>query len=63
MNNKPEQISFRIPTKPKVFLFEESNILMTFEKIQKFSKDFNFTYILDYVNATVTFQRKQNANS
>ena len=63
MNNKPELISIRIPTKPKIFLFEASNLLMTFEQIQKFSKDFNFTYILDYVNATVTFQRKQNANS
>ena len=63
MNNKLELISLRIPTKPKVFLFEESNLLMTFEKIQKFSKDFNFTYILDYVNEKVTFQRKQNANS
>ena len=62
MNNKLELISLRIPTKPKVFLFEESNLLMTFEKIQKFSKDFNFTYILDYVNEKVTFQRKQNAN-
>ena len=59
MNNKKLELTpLKIPTKPKVFLFEESNLMMTFEKIKQFSKDFNFTYTLDYVNAKVTFQRK-----
>lgn len=40
MNNKLELISLRIPTKPKVFLFEESNLLMTFEKNTKIFKRF-----------------------
>lgn len=54
-----KEIKIHIPTKPKIFIFEEARLLMSEEKIKKFSKDYNFTYTLDYINARVVFKNKE----
>ncbi len=53
------KVKLQIPTKPKIFIFEEAKLAMTEEKIKQFSKDHQFTYVLDYINARVIFKNKE----
>lgn len=57
MNNNILRI--KIPKKPTSFYFEEAKLVMTEKNIKDFSKNFNFTYTLDYVNSKVTFYRRE----
>lgn len=55
--NKPI-INIRIPKKPTQFYFEDAKLVMSEENIKAFSKNFNFTYTLDYINSKVYFEKK-----
>ncbi len=59
MNKKNTPIRFKMPIKPKLFIYEDANLLMSEENIKKFSKDYNFTYILDYINGKVLFKARE----
>lgn len=63
--NKTNDINIfiRIPKKPKTFLFEKSQLLMTEKNIKDFAKDFGFTFKLDYIAAKVSFEKKHDSNS
>lgn len=59
MNKKNSPIRFKMPIKPKLFIYEDANLLMSEENIKNFSKDYNFTYVLDYINGKVLFKTKE----
>ncbi len=52
------EIKLKIPVNPKIFIFEESKLLMSETQIKQFSKKYNFSYTLDYINARVVFEKK-----
>jgi hypothetical protein len=47
-----------LPEKPEWFLCEEKDMEFTEENVKKLAKDFNLSYKLDYINATVEFTQK-----
>lgn len=63
MNKKNEILSIKIPKKPKEFICEEVQLIMTEQNIKDFAKDYNFTYVLDYINAKVRFMDKNENNN